>query len=57
MKFQIRKMQKDSSASGLLIQAFKQLFPDVPALDKNDAEQRSFSYILEYYQKVISLWL
>lgn len=50
-------MQKDSSASGLLIQAFKQLFPDVPALDKNDAEQRSFSYILEYYQKVISLWL
>lgn len=37
LKFQIKKMQKNVSSSSLLIQAFKQLFPDVPALDSNDA--------------------
>jgi hypothetical protein len=57
LKFQLKKTQKDVSPSSAVIQLFKQLFSDIPALDTEDIKNRTFSQILEYYRKVIGLWL
>lgn len=56
LKFQLRKMQ-ERWPSTLVVELFRGLFPDIPALNNQDVQSKDFEGVLNYYRKVVEVWL